>query len=378
MSGNNSSQDKTENATPKRKSEARKRAQIPRSKELTTFAILTFVSLALYVFSPLYYSHLERILEHCFLIDRHTLLNPNNAANKAKKMVLDGLLAFSPVFIFSLIGIYLGTIMLGGQVFSAEKIRPKLSNIAMLQGIKRIFSAKGLVELFQAIIKCCIIGVITYFFIKFHASELLKISLLPLNDAMEKCAHIILSGFAIFCFATILFASIDYPYQLYQHKKQLKMSKQEVRDEFKQTEGDPQTKGRIRQQQRRLSRRRNMVKSIEQANVVIVNPTHYAVALQYDEEAMAAPIIVAMGMDLYALHIRRLSSEHRIPTLEIPVLARALYDHGEIGMPIPEGLFYAVARVLAYIFNLDDPLSFHLEKEWIDDLPIPSELKRTL
>ena len=166
MSGNNSSQDKTENATPKRKSEARKRGQIPRSKELTTFAILTFVSLALYVFSPLYYSHLERILEHCFLIDRHTLLNPNNAANKAKKMVLDGLLAFSPVFIFSLIGIYLGTIMLGGQVFSAEKIRPKLSNIAMLQGIKRIFSAKGLVELFQAIIKCCIIGVITYFFIK--------------------------------------------------------------------------------------------------------------------------------------------------------------------------------------------------------------------
>lgn len=378
MSGDAGGQNKTENATSKRKTDARKRGQIPRSKELTTFTILSFVSLALYVFSPIYYAHLERILTHCFLIDRHELLTSDDAIGKAKKMIIDGLLAFSPIFIFALIGIYLGNILLGGPVVSLEKLRPKFSNIAPSQGIKRMFSAKSIAELGQAMIKCAIITAITVVFIKASSNALLKISLLPLNDALTHSAHIILACFTILCFATVLFAVIDYPYQLFQYKKQLKMSKQEVRDEYKQSEGDPHTKGRIRQQQRRFSRRRNMSQSVARADVVLVNPTHYAVALQYDEDVMAAPIIVAMGVDLYALNIRRLSSEYRIPILEIPVLARALYDHGEVGMPIPEGLFYAVARVLAYIFNLDDPLSFHLEKEWIDDLPIPPELKRTL
>lgn len=368
------SQNKTENATPKRKSEARKKGQVPRSKETVSFALLFVVSCGFLTLGGTLYNHFKKILGDAFLLTPYEIHHTNLLLYKAKWLIMTTFLIFTPIFIAATLAIYFGTIALGGNVFSTQKIIPKLSNISPKNAFKRIFSMQSVTTLLQAILKCTISTVILVGIIKGIYPRLVDLSYFPLNTAMQEGAHYIISAFVMLSLSTFIYCLIDYPYQIYKDSKSLKMSKQEVKDEYKNSEGNPEIKRRVRTLQRRVSRKRNALRNLEKADIVITNPTHYAVALQYDENTMDAPVIVSLGANMLALHIRRKSAEYKIPILEIPLLARALYHYGEIGQVIPEPLFYAVARVIAYIYGLDDPLSFHLERDWVDQLPIPEEL----
>jgi flagellar biosynthetic protein FlhB len=367
-------QNKTEKATPKRKRMAREKGQIPRSKETVTFVLLFTISSVLYVMSDTLYKHIRKIFEWGFVLNKNEIYNTNYMLYKSNHMILIGFLILAPILVCSAIAIYFGNTVLSGNNFSLKRIQPKITNVFPKNPLKKIFSMRNATDLMQSLLKCAITALILAGVMKSFYPKLIPMSALPINDAMSESAHYALKTFLLISFSTIIYALIDFPFQIYQDTKDLRMSKQEVRDEFKDVEGNPQIKRKIKMMQRRASRKRGVLRDVAKADIVITNPTHYAVAIQYDEETMDAPIIVSMGTNLMALQIRRVSSEHKIPVLEIPLLARALYYHGEVGARIPEALFYAVARVLAYIFKLDDPLSFYLEKEWIDQLPIPEEM----
>lgn len=369
-----SAQNKTEKPTQKKKKDARKKGQIARSKELVTFSVLIISSAFLLLMSKTIINTYKVVLHDSFYLKSNVLFYKTVMLSYCFNLILKSLIFFMPFPIILLVVIYLSNICLGGSVFIADKLIPKLSNINPIQGFKKIFSLKGLQELIQAIIKSLLIFFVSYIVIKSIYPKLLKISLLPFHMAMYEFYKDYLLIFLLLSFCIILIVFIDVPMQIYMHQKKLKMSKQEIKDEFKQTEGNPQIKGQLRKLQRQASKRRKMIRRLPEANILVTNPTHFAVALKYDEDTMNAPMILVMGADLMALHIRRLSIEYKIPILEIPLLARALYYNGEVGEEIPELLFHAVAQVVAYIYKLDDPLSFHLDKYWIDQLPIPNEM----
>lgn len=369
-----SNQEKTERATPKRKKDARKKGQLPRSKEIVSFILLLSSAGLLYLFSQEIYNHFCHILQQGFILHQHQALDLSFILAKAKQLIVDAFMLFIPFFIIAVLAVYLGNIILSGHIFSFEKLKPKLSNTNPISGIKKLFSIKGLSELLQAVLKVSLIGLITALIITAIHPQFLLMSLMPLEKSMHILGHQLLFTFLLLAASTLIIALIDLPLQLYQNQKQLKMTKQEVKDEMKQTDGNPEIKGKLRQLQRQAARRSKMLQDLPKADIVITNPTHFAVALQYDDDSMSAPVILAMGSGFMALNIRKLSTEHAVPILHIAPLARALYYHGEIGEQIPEGLFHAVAQVLAYIFQLDDPLQFHLDKQWIDQLPIPEEL----
>ena len=369
-----SSQNKTEKATGKRKRDARKKGQIPRSREVVNFAVLFASATLLFVMGNKMYTQYDKVLSAGFVLHGTQALNTEFILHKAFLLIRDGFIIFAPIPITILVAVYLGNISLGGQVFSLEKLTPKLSNINPIEGIRKIFSLKGATDLLQSLLKCLLIFITTYFILKGLHPKLLQISLLPLHEALSSFGHSYLLTFFFLSACTIIILFIDVPFQLFQYQKKLRMSKQEIKDEFKQTEGNPQIKGRMRRLQRNAAKRRKMLKEVPNANLIITNPTHFSVALKYEEETMDAPIILAMGADLMAMHIRRLSTEHSIPVLQIPLLARALYYNGEVGDEIPEALFHAVAQVIAYLYQLDDPLNFYLQQSWIEQLPIPDDI----
>ena len=373
----NTSQEKTEKATPKRKRDSRKKGQVPRSKETVSCILLLSVSIIFYVLGEYFFTNFGHILARGFILHQGQAIDLPLILGKAKQLVIDAMLLFKPIFIVAILGAYLGNIALSGHTFNVEKLQPKLSNINPMKGLQKIFSTKGLSELLQAIIKCILIGVVTVIIVKSTHQKFLLMSQMPLYSAAHMLEQQLLFTFVILALSTIIIALVDLPIQLYQNNKQLRMTKQEVKDEMRHTDGNPEIKGKLRQLQRQASRRSKMLQDLPNANIVIINPTHFAVALKYDSESMIAPKILAMGTDFVALNIRRICTELTIPILQIPSLARVLYYHGEVGEMIPEALFHAVAQVFAYIFQLDDPLQFHLEKQWIDKLPIPEEMTTT-
>lgn len=370
----NTSQERTEKATPKRRRDLKKKGQVPRSKEIVSCIMLMSIACTFYALSEYFFSSFTQVLREGFILDQDQVLHLPAILEKAKRAMLGGLLLLTPIFIISIIGAYLGSIVLSGHTFTLTKIQPKLSNISPLNGLQRIFSTKGLSELLQAILKCTLVALITILIMKSAYPKFLLMSQMQLQSAALLLQQQLLFTFMILALSTIIIALIDLPLQLHQHNKQLKMTKQEVKDEMKHTEGNPEIKGKVRQMQRKAAKRSKMLQDLPQASIVIINPEHFAVAMKYDSDSMDAPQILAMGTDFVALNIRRICTEHKIPILRIPPLARALYYHGEIGEHIPETLFHAVAQVFAYIFQLDDPLQFHLEKSFIDGLPIPKDM----
>ncbi|MCB1723687.1 MAG: flagellar biosynthesis protein FlhB [Gammaproteobacteria bacterium] len=351
MAENQDGQEKSQEPTAKRVTEARRKGQIPRSRELNTMAITMFGLASLIMLGPRFASGLHTLFEEQFSLPRKDIFDTAAMMAHLIKAIGDALQMLLPFFGLMVAIAILSSVVLGGLNVSFEAMQPKLSKINPLQGFKRIFSVKGLMELVKSIGKFALVGSATVLLLNSLSNDLLGLSQLDIDRAIGKGMTLVAWSSVALASTLILMAAIDVPFQLWQHRHDLKMTQQEVRDELKETEGRPEVKGRIRQMQREIAQRR-MMQEVPKADVVVTNPTHYAVALRYDPDKMYAPIVVAMGKDLIAANIRDIAAAHDVPQVEAPELARAIYFNTELNQAIPAALFLAVAQLLAYVFQL--------------------------
>ncbi len=345
------SQEKTEEATPKRQQEARDKGQVGRSREFNTMSILLGSVLIMMIFGQKMINDLLLIMRSGFVIEREALFNNEFMINALYQASGDLLSSIAPILIGLTVCAIAAPLVIGGWVFSVESMTFKLEKLNPLTGLQRIFGPNGLMELFKAFVKflitCGLIMIVLYI----EEDEILYIGNSELKPALANAGEKLLWAFLILSASTMIVAMIDVPFQIWEHNKKLKMTKQEVKDEMKETDGRPEVKSQIRSMQQELANQR-MMEEVPKADVIITNPTHFAIALVYDQENMNAPKVIAKGADLVALRIRSLADSHNITIFEAPLLARALYHTTKINQQVPEGLYVAVAQVLAYVYQL--------------------------
>lgn len=368
-------QEKTEEPTPKRLKDSREKGEIARSKELTTTVVLLTAAMGLMVFGPGVANSLAHVMKFNFTLERQDLFDPQMMFGHLGAATIEMLWALLALYAVIIVAAFIGPIALGGWNFSAKAMAPKASRINPLSGIKRMFSVNSVIELIKAIAKFLVVGSLCVVILLLQQPDLLSMGNDAVIPAMEHGMQVLGWAFVWMCATMILITAVDVPFQLYQHNKKLKMTLQEVKDEMKNTEGKPEVKGRIRQLQHEMAQRR-MMSEVPQADVVITNPEHYSVALKYGDDGAGAPVLVAKGIDQMALKIREVAVEHDIPMLAAPPLARAIYYSTPLDDEIPEGLYIAVAQVLAYVYQLREFQTRRGRKPTEpDDLPIPDELR---
>lgn len=370
----NSDLEKTEQATPKRLEKARKDGDVPRSRELGTVMLLIAAGLGIMMMGDHLNSAIKTTLKSGLSFNRATAFDQAYLITNMSESVYDLLIAFAP-FAILLVAVAIGSpAFIGGWLFSAKALAPKFSKLNPIKGVTKLVSKNSGVELVKSILKAILVGSVSYIVIASDIDPILGLSAMPVKTSIGEVSNLMQTGFLSIASALIIIAAIDVPYQLYQHAHKLKMTKEEVRQEMKELEGNPEIKARIRQQQREMAKRR-MMSEIPNADVVVTNPTHYAVAIKYKEDDMGAPVVVAKGADVLALKIREIAAEHKIMTLESPKLARALFAHAELESEIPEALYSAVAEILAYVFQMR-MFNDHggLQPEVPTTLPVPEEL----
>ena len=375
MAENADGQDKSEDPTSKKQSEARKKGQLPRSKEMTTFFGLLMAIIGLIIFAKDLIEVITTIMRTNFSIEREVLFDSQQLILIFKPELSKMMFALIPFFLIVLITGILSSALLGGFNFSTEAMGFKFSKLNPAKGIKKIFGKQGFVELIKSILKIGLLGGIAIYFLWAARFELYGLSQELFPDAFVHAMELISWQFLLVTLGMIVVVLIDVPYQIYTHTEQLKMTKQEVKDENKNTEGNPEVKGRQKRIQLEMAMQR-MMGDVPKADVIITNPTHFAVALQYDPEGTGAPVLLAKGGDLVALQIRNVAKTHEIPMLEIPPLSRAIYYAVEIGDEIPAGLYVAIAQILAYVFQLKNGEVSESDKPDLSNLPIPPELRR--
>lgn len=351
MSDNDSSQEKTEEPTAKRLDKAREEGNVPRSKELTTSALLLLGVIVLMVSGPSVSQAIMQIMHACFDIPRALIFDDQKAIGLLGTAFYEGFFSLIPFFSAVIFACIAGPTALGGFLWSNKALAPKLNRLDPLAGLKRMFSLKSLVELIKSIAKVLVVILSAYFSLRYFSNDILGLVNQPIEDAIAESAFLSAIITLIISASTLLVMVIDVPYQIYEHNKKLKMSLQDVKDEMKDSEGKPEVKGRIRQLQREMSQKR-MMAEVPNADVIITNPTHYSVALRYSPDSMATPICLAKGVDHTAMKIREIARAHDIELVQAPALARAVYHTTEVDQEIPAGLYVAVAKVLAYIFQL--------------------------
>ncbi|NWB91790.1 flagellar biosynthesis protein FlhB [Pseudomonas agarici] len=377
MAESESGQDKTEDPTEKRKKESREKGETARSKELNTLAVMLAGTGGLLVFGGALAQEMAELMRLNFTLSREVILDQRYMATFLLQSGKMAIWAVQPILLTLLLAAFIGPIALGGWLFAASSMAPKFSRMNPLPGLKRMFSAKALVELLKALAKFIIVLLVALVVLSSDIDDLVRIAHEPLESSIIHSLQVVGWSALWMSLGLLLIALVDVPIQLWESHKKLLMTKQEVRDEYKDQEGRPEVKQRIRQLQREMSQRR-MMAAIPEADVVITNPTHYAVALKYDAEKGGAPVLLAKGNDFIALKIREIAVEHQIMLLESPALARSIYYSTELDQEIPAGLYLAVAQVLAYVFQIrqfragkgkrPDPLK--------DNLPIPPDLRR--
>jgi len=377
MAESESGQDKTEDPTEKRKKDSREKGEIARSKELNTLAIMIAGSIALLIFGGALAQELMELMRQNFSLSREVILDQRSMSTYLLNSGLSALLAIQPIMITLVLAALIGPISLGGWLFAAGSLAPKFSRMNPAAGLKRMFSFKAVAELLKAFAKFLIILTVAVMVLSSDIDDLIRIAHEPLELAVIHCLQVVGWSTLWMSCGLIVIAAVDVPVQLWESHKKLLMTKQEVRDEHKDQEGKPEVKQRIRQLQREMSQRR-MMAAIPDADVVITNPTHYAVALKYDPDKGGAPMLIAKGSDFLALKIREIAVANEVLLLESPALARSIYYSTELDQEIPGGLYLAVAQVLAYVYQIrqhragkgkrPDPLK--------DDLPIPPDLRR--
>ena len=343
--------ERTEEPSQRRLQEARERGQVPRSRELTNFATMIGGSAALIAMGAALAGRLSSMMRAGLAIDPRRLENPQFMMSSLGEAALTALLAALPIFA-ALIGlVLLAAVVLGGWNFSPAALAPDFSRMSPIAGLTRLFGLRGATELGKALLKFLVVGGVCAAIVSWLFADVLALGRMAPHAAIGRGAGLLSWAFVWLCASLALIAMVDVPLQLYQFKRSLRMTRQELRDEAKESDGRPETKQRIRHMQQQLARRRMMHK-VPTADVVIVNPTHFAVALKYEPKNMRAPRVVAKGVDLVAQNIRRIAEEHRVPIFESPKLARALFRSTDLNREIPAGLYVAVAQVLSYIFRI--------------------------
>ncbi|MGB6055815.1 MAG: flagellar biosynthesis protein FlhB [Burkholderiaceae bacterium] len=343
--------EKTEPASPRRLEQAREEGDVPRSRELATCTMLLAAGGGLWVFGSGLVRSLNQTLTAGLGFERTHAYDPSALFTQIGAHALDVLLAFAPIAVLLVIVALASPLLIGGWLFSAKALQPKFGKLNPLKGLSNMVSVNAAVELGKAVAKTLLVGAVAWLVIRHQIDAMLGLGVENADEGIAHLARLLLTGFIAIVCALVLIAGIDAPFQMWRYANKLKMTRQEVRQESKESEGDPQIKARIRAQQREMARRR-MMADVPTADVVVTNPTHYAVALKYADGSMRAPKVVAKGADEVAAKIRELAAEHNVPLLEAPPLARALHRHTEIGDQIPEALYTAVAEVLAYVFQL--------------------------
>ncbi|CNH08956.1 flagellar biosynthesis protein FlhB [Yersinia aldovae] len=343
--------EKSEEPTAHKLEKAREKGQIPRSRELTSMLMLGAGLAILWISGESMARQLAAMISQGLHFDHAMVSDDKQMLRQVAMLLTQTVMALLPVFAGLVIVALAVPMLLGGVLFSGESFKFDLQRMSPLAGLKRMFSSQSLAELLKAILKATLVGWVTGLFLWHNWPQMMRlISAPPIAALSDALNLIIFCGFVV-VLGLLPMVGFDVFYQITSHIKKLRMTKQEIRDEFKDQEGDPHVKGRIRQQQRAMARRR-MMADVPKADVIVTNPTHYAVALQYNESKMSAPKVLAKGAGAVALRIRELGAEHRIPLLEAPPLARALFRHSEVGQHIPATLYAAVAEVLAWVYQL--------------------------
>lgn len=366
-----SQEDKTESATPQRLEKAREEGQIARSRELTTFIMLLGGIGALWAAGSFVKEQLTLLMEQSMHFERERAFDTALALKHFSLQVQGAVKSVAPIMGLMLVLALIAPALLGGWNFATKSLQPSFAKMNPIAGIKKMFSLQTLNELGKAIAKSILVGAVAIYYLKNHIMEIMSLSSMTLEHGLASMLHLILFGCALMAFSLIVVVAMDVPYQLLSMAKKLKMTKEEIKQEYKENEGDPHIKGKIRAQQQAMARNRMMSK-VATADVIVTNPTHFAVALAYKDGDTGAPKVVAKGTDHVAARIRELAKENNIPTLEAPPLARALYWQVDLDREIPSGLYTAVAEVLAWVYRLKQvKTEGGTAPELPDYLPVP-------
>lgn len=343
--------ERTEPASVRRREQAREEGQVARSRELSTLALLLAAGGGLWFMGAGLTDRLSGLIRQGMQLDRALAFDTDLMLLRLRDSSVDVLLAFSPLLLLLVLAGIASALLLNGWLFSFKPLLPDWGRIDPLKGLARILSWHGVIEMLKAIAKAVLVGGVAAWVIWHNSGAVLALAAEPLGAGMAHLVHLLGTSFLIMAGSMALVVAVDVPVQIWDHERTLRMTREEVRQENKETEGDSKVKAHIRSQQREMARRR-MMAEIPKADVVVTNPTHYAVALRYQDDAMRAPRVVAKGAHLLAARIRALAEEHQVPILQAPPLARALYRHAELGDEIPAALYSAVAEVLAYVYQL--------------------------
>lgn len=343
--------EKTEEPTARRLEKAREDGQVPRSQELGIAAVMISSMAALYLMGGWLIGNLADLFASGFVIERRDIFSENLGMMQFAEIARESFVLIIPLLILTFLVAIFASSAMGGLNFSWKAAAPKASKLNPLSGLKRMFGLKALVELSKSILKFLLVAGVLGYFVYDFSDELVALNSMSLEPALEAAAQMVGLTTLVVTAMLVVIAAIDVPFQSFEFNKRMRMTKQEVKDEYKDIEGRPEVKAQIRRKQREMAEQRMMDK-IKDADVIITNPEHFSVALVYDPESDGAPIVIAKGVDHVALRIRNEAKEHGVVQVEIPPLARALYFTTEVDHAIPEDLYYAVAQVIAYVFSL--------------------------
>jgi flagellar biosynthetic protein FlhB len=371
-----SDMDKTEDPTSKKLSDAAEKGNIARSKDLATALVLVGSCVGLLLYGAELAHATLNVARRLFSLPERHVADPALMFTALKEALFIVTMPFLKLSLVIVLAGIIGNTVLGGFNFAWYSASFRFDRLDPLAGIKRMFSLNALVELLKSILKVAVVCGSTYVLLKVFFQDVMALSMMTSPDDIIASMDLLLWIFFGLCASTLLIAAVDAPYQKWQFTNQMKMTKQEVKDEYKDSEGSPETKGRVRSMQMQISRRR-MMKEVPKADVIVTNPTHYAVALKYEHGKQRAPVVVAKGVDEMAAHIRQIADAHKVPIVRSPALARAIYHTTELDKPIPEQLFGAVAQVLAYVYQLKVYRrgKGQKPKPLAQDLPIPDGFK---
>jgi flagellar biosynthesis protein FlhB len=347
----NDGQEREEPASEKRLREAREKGEVPRSRELGAAVVVLAGVSSLLASREEMAVHARNILRAGLSYSRDDLFNADGPAHVLATAALEGLRLLGPVFATTMVAAIAGPALIGGLNFSGQALIPKFERLDPIAGFGRIFAVRGLIELLKSLLKVVLIGGVLAWFLFRGIKDMLAVGTGPVEPGIMHSFGVL--GHAALVFGSILgvIAMVDAPWQKFEFAKRMRMSKQELKDEHKESDGNPEMKNRVRQMQHQMSRRR-MMEDVPKADVIIVNPTHFAIALRYEDGTMNAPRVIAKGVDVLAQQIRLIADAHRVPLVEAAPLARALYHTTQVGKDIPASLFVAVAQILAYVYRL--------------------------
>lgn len=375
MSQNKSGQEKTEQATSKRKQDALEKGQVARSRDLNTAIILIFGSGGMLLIGQKIVQTLTQVANHAWSFKADVLIDDHYIVKTFLDLCGNAIVTLLPLFAILVFAALLGPVLLSGFSINFKTLIPKMERLDPIKGLKKVFGVRGLMELVKALAKFLLVSSLAIVLLWYQFDSFLSLANKSLLTAMQSALSILGWSFLALSSILIIIASIDVPFQLWQHFQQLKMTKQEVKDEMKDIEGKPEVKAKIRRVHQEMSQKR-MMEAVPKADVIVTNQTHFSAALQYDQEKQGAPKVIAKGRGLIATNIKAIAKENNIPLVEAPPLARAIYFTTKLNHEIPAGLYVAVARVLAYVDQLK-----RYEKgkgtrpSQVGDLPIPDDLK---